>query len=88
MSAEESQIESSSNDQNSEPQSGEVLGWRTILASAVLLLIPPVIPLVAATQAPAGQNVAMLIGLSVTVLLLNLLLIRVLIRWFRTLREE
>jgi hypothetical protein len=54
----------------------------------VLLLIPPVIPLVAATQAPAGQNIAMLIGLSVTVLLLNVLLIRVLIRWFRTLREE
>lgn len=87
MSAEENKPESSLNDQNQDQEVDEGITLKTILASAVLLLLPALIPLFFLPQAEAGGNVMMLVGLSVTVLVLNIGLLVVLIRWFRSLKE-
>ena len=87
MSAEENKPESSLNDQNQDQEVDEGITPKTILASAVLLLLPALIPLFFLPQAEASGNVMMLVGLSVTVLVLNIGLLVVLIRWFRSLRE-
>lgn len=84
----------SNNDQNdppepaSETEGGGALDRKTVVASAVLLLGPALIPLFFMGSAEGTTNLAVLGATSLIVLLLNAVLLLVLSRWFKKMRES
>lgn len=70
--------EGSQNDQ----KGGKGADRGTLLPMIILLALPAAIPLFFLGQAERSENRALLIGLSVCVALANLILIRVVMRWF------
>lgn len=61
---------------------------RTLIASATLLLLPTLIPLLFITQTNDPTVIGIFVGTSVILLMLNLLLLRVISRWVKRLAEQ
>lgn len=87
--SEEKSNNQSHDDQNNGGQvsSKNQLDKKTVMASALLLLAPSAIPLLFVGQAESAGNVGLLVGLSAVVLLFNVFLLFMLLRWFKQLRD-
>lgn len=75
----------SSNDQK---QDTPRLGRQTILASAALLFLPTAIPLLFITQTSDPTVIGIFVVTSVVLLLLNLLLLRMILRWVQRMAAQ
>lgn len=75
----------SSHDQN---QAAPRLGRQTIIASAALLCLPTAIPLLFITQTSDPTVIGIFVVTSVVLLLLNLLLLRMILRWVQRMAAQ
>jgi len=63
-------------------------GRQTIIASATLLFLPTAIPLLFITQTSDPTVIGIFVVTSVVLLLLNLLLLRMLLRWIQRMADQ
>lgn len=74
----------SSNDQNE----AKTLNKGAIIPAVILLTLPAAVPLFFLGQVEETTNKLVLVGTTLCVALLNVMLIVVLLRWFRRLKQD